>query len=280
MHTPFRTNIQTHIPWLAGVLEGDGCFGIKTQHNKQTVSSFPYLSVQLTDQKLLQFIAQLLETNIFTYHHPTQKHWKTVYRTSLHKKEKLAWLLPQLMPFLSQRRQGQVQELMQILEPNFVFDATASLFAGHELPQPFEKEKYSNKVNMLSETEVQWLTGFIEAEGCLTFDRRPMIPWPTVRMQSTDQDVIAYASRLVNKSYCVEKRLTTSKKKVFTLQVGDLARLHYLFPKFQCYAHGAHLSSDLLESLEYMHQHKVWKALPAKIRPRLWPKKGHFKDNK
>ena len=280
MNTPFRSTIQTHIPWLAGVLEGDGCFGIKTQHNKQSVSYFPYISVQLTDQKLLEFIAQLLETNIYTYKHPTQKHWKTVYRTNLYNKEKLAWLLPQLMPFLSQRRQLKIQELMQILDPNFVFDPTESLFAGRKLPQPLEKDKYSNQVKIISETECQWLTGLVEAEGCLSFDRRPTIPCPGVEIQSTDQDVIAYTSLLLNKSYCTEKRLTSANNKVFTVTFQDFARLHYLFPKFQCYAQGAHLSNYLLESLEYLNQHKVWKALPAKTRPRLWPKKGPSKHKK
>jgi len=107
-----------------------------------------------------------------------------------------------------------------------------------------------------------------------------MMPSPAVRIQSTDQKVIAYVSLLLNKSYCTEKRLTTAKNKVFTVTIQDLAPLHYLFPKFQCYAQGAHLSSHLLQSLEYLKQHKVWKALPAKTRPHLWPKKRPSKDKK
>ena len=275
MTSSFQTNIEPHIPWLAGFLEGDGCFGIKKQQTKNPTqpSLRPYLSVQVVDQQLLEFIASLLETNVGTYTHPKHDTYKTVYRTALSNRDKLRWLLPKLMPFLSKRRQSKVHELMQLLDPTFVFDSSESIFAHSILPQPKEKEKYSKDIKILSEQELQWLTGFVEAEGHISFDRRSLIPTPGFVIQSTDQDVIAYTSLLINKNYVAENRLTTKKKQVFTLSVQDFSRISYLFPKFEMYCHGSKLPSQLMEAFDCIEKHAAWKALPSKTRPSLWPKK-------
>ena len=97
MPTPFHSPIEKNLVWLAGFLEGDGCFGIQSPTS-------PYISVQVVDESLLQFIAFLLETNVTTYNNPNQPKWHKVYRTRLHNREKLRWLLPRLYPYLSARR--------------------------------------------------------------------------------------------------------------------------------------------------------------------------------
>jgi len=265
MPTPFHSPIEKNLVWLAGFLEGDGCFGIDSQTR-------PYISVQVIDEPLLQFIAFLFETNIYTYNNPNHPKWRTVYRTELYNREKLRWLLPRLYPYLSARRQCKVCELMHILDVSYSFDPTCSVFANKVLPNPFEKEKYSGEVPMLTSKEAQWLAGYFEAEGHMHLDKRASIAQPGLVFQSTDQDVIAYVSTLFNKPYSQANRRTTANNLVFSVATKNHVSLDSLFPVLKVECHGSK-GQRLQEGLDLLAAHRAWKRLPYSSRPKMWPKK-------
>jgi hypothetical protein len=265
MPTPFHSPIEKNLVWLVGFLEGDGCFGIDYQ-------TCPYISVQVVDEPLLQFIAFLFETNVYTYNNPNQPKWRKVYRTRLNKREKLRWLLPRLYPYLSARRQCKVRELMHILDVSYSFDQTCSVFANKVLPNPFEKEKYSGEVPMLTSKEAQWLAGYFEAEGHMHLDKRASIAQPGLVFESTDQDVIAYVSTLFNKPYSQANRRTTANNLVFSVATKNHVSLDYLFPVLKVECHGSK-GQRLQEGLDLLAAHRAWKRLPYSSRPKMWPKK-------
>lgn len=265
MNTPFHTNIEKNLVWLAGFLEGDGCFGIKD-------GTRPYISVQVVDQLLLQFVASLLDTNVTTYTNPKQPKWQKVYRTRLYDQEKLRWLLPRLYPYLSARRQCKVKQLLHLLNPNQTMKMNPSLFAESRLPGPSDKEKYGLEFKRLTQTQAQWLTGYFEAEGHMHRDQRAYIAQPGLVFQSTDQDTIAYVSTLFNKPYKQLNRRTTANNLVFSVATKDHVSLDYLFQVLKDYCHGSKVQT-LQEGLDLLEEHRAWKRLPYASRPKMWPKK-------
>jgi hypothetical protein len=264
MTSSFQTNIEPHIPWLAGVLQGHGSFGVNF---KETTSSpYSYLSVQLVDQELLSYIAFLFDSNVSMSQSSQHPEWQPLARTTLLQKDKLAWLMPRLLPYLSPKKQTQVQ---QTAMTPYLFDQTKSLFASSSLPEPHAKENSPNDLKILLDSEAQWLTGFMEARGHIHFDRRSTIPSPGVVIKSSDKDVIAYVSLLLNQPY-TEKHLPKSPVE-WKVSVKARPYVAALLPQLLPHCHGSHLPNNIHEAMTACQNYETWKALPTKNRPTMWP---------
>jgi len=261
--------------WLAGLLEGDG--SITSQH----------FAVQLTDQTLLQAVAKLLGSNITTY--DASKHqlanddatnWNIVYRTSLGRKPRLEYIAPKIYPYMSQWRQKQIHTLMERVDPTgqWLQTVSPSMFAGKSLPQP--KEKIQTPPRELTQLEWAWFTGYFEAEGHVSFDRRAYIPRPGLCIQSTDQEIIAYLSQTFSKSYVEEKRRTKGNNAVFTFAITQLNKAESMFQAMMPYFHGEHKLAEVKQGLDLLEEHHRWKALPSKARPSMYPPRKPKKAEK
>lgn len=66
----------------------------------------------------------------------------------------------------------------------------------------------------MTEIEAAWLAGILEGEGCFFFNRTPMI-----KLQMTDEDVVARAAALMGKNYRKSKRPTISGKSVYSFEI-------------------------------------------------------------
>lgn len=94
-----------NIAWLAGLLEGDGCFQIKNGKAR-----LPRITVAMLDKDIVEEVAIFLKSTITEY--PTPKGDKIMYKTTMSKRSVLEPLLLQLYPYLGKRRQEQVREMI------------------------------------------------------------------------------------------------------------------------------------------------------------------------
>lgn len=277
MTSPFQTPIEENLPWLAGLLEGNGCFGVTVKRSTYS----PYIEVQLVDEQLLSTIAWFFETRVRMSTNPDHPDWQPIYRTTLYQKEKVVWLFKRLIPYFSQRKQLKVQELIRFMDPGYVFDPKQALFANSCLPEPYAEVPSSREVKSLSDSELQWLTGLLEAKGHIHFDRRSTIPSPGIVVKSSDQDLIAYVSTLLNQRYTVGLLKPTPEHHrpikwgtvEYILSVKSRNRVEAYLSQCLVHCHGVSLSKQILEALDSLEAYKTWKSLPCKNRPLLWPKK-------
>lgn len=267
MTTPFQTPIEENLPWLAGILEGNGCFGVRVKRSTYS----PYIEIQLVDEQLLSAIAWFFETSVLMSTNSQQPDWQPMYRTTLYQKKKVMWLLTRLIPYFSKRKQLQVQDIIRFMDPGYTFDVKQALFADSCLPESYAQENYSPKVKSLSDSESQWLTGLVEAKGHIHFDRRSTIPSPGIVIKSSDQDLIAYVSTLLNQRYTEHQRPT--KNVEYILSVKSRSRVEAYLSQLLVHCHGLSLSKQILEALDCLEDYKTWKSLPSKSRPPMWPKK-------
>lgn len=107
------------IAWMAGLLEGEGSFGLdkrsKQRYEKSTSPPGPYIKISMTDEDVIQKMAQLVNK---TYYSPTRLTAKNkqVYILHIGDRETLLVLLPRLFPHLGKRRQAQVQVCLDALQ--------------------------------------------------------------------------------------------------------------------------------------------------------------------
>jgi hypothetical protein len=111
---------NTDLAWLAGLLEGEGCFRCDTR--KYTLKSGekksylePVIHLQMTDLDVMERAASLLGTTLRTYQ-DNKGNRKLLYRTSLNGKKRAIPMMRQLLPLMGQRRQERIAQV--ILQTN------------------------------------------------------------------------------------------------------------------------------------------------------------------
>ncbi len=109
---------ETDIAWIAGLLEGEGSFGLDrrsaTRYKVSTAPPAPYVSISMTDEDVIARLSHLLHKSFFSPRRRTAK-GKQVYTLFIGDRETLSWLLPRLFPYFGKRRQQSVQECLDAL---------------------------------------------------------------------------------------------------------------------------------------------------------------------
>lgn len=103
---------ELEIAWLAGILEGEGCFTNSFQNGNDY--STPRLQLSMTDKDVVEKAAVLLQSKV------TSTDWRTkgdkaVFRTTLARRDDLKMILENIYPHMGQRRQNKIDELLQVL---------------------------------------------------------------------------------------------------------------------------------------------------------------------
>jgi hypothetical protein len=98
--------------WLAGILEGEGCFTCSFQNGSENPT--PRIQLTMTDEDVVCKVATLLNTKV------TSTDWRTkgdkaIYRTSLARKNDLLNTLTSIYPFMGQRRKAKIDELIKVI---------------------------------------------------------------------------------------------------------------------------------------------------------------------
>lgn len=94
--------IRIHdIAWLAGLLEGEGCFSI--------VGRSVVIELQMTDKDVVEHAAQLLNTPVYV--NKKKPNRKMVWRLHLHGNRAAGWMMT-LYSLMGLRRRGRIKELL------------------------------------------------------------------------------------------------------------------------------------------------------------------------
>ncbi len=96
---------QYELHWLAGLLEGEGCFLMPPPSNPAT----PRLTLEMTDQDVVHKAAELLGAR--TVHRRVRGKNKPTYSFCLHGKKALMVMML-LQPHLGERRAAKIQRIV------------------------------------------------------------------------------------------------------------------------------------------------------------------------
>lgn len=97
------------IMWLAGLLEGEGCFYIQNKSDR------PYqqhsLRLSMSDKDIVERAAEIMGCNV--HGHTKLKSGKTMYRAIVYGPQAAGWMMT-LYPLMGQRRQKKIREVLSI----------------------------------------------------------------------------------------------------------------------------------------------------------------------
>ena len=109
----------TDIAWLAGLLEGEGNFGLDKRSSKRYTNSSsppaPYIQLSMIDEDVIQKVSKFVQKNYKPLNRKTTTN-QTVFKVSIGDRETLRYLLPLIFPYLGSRRKKQVQECLDALK--------------------------------------------------------------------------------------------------------------------------------------------------------------------
>lgn len=123
------------------------------------------------------------------------------------------------------------------------------------------------QVSSISETQLAWFAGLLEGEGTFGLDARPgqrykvstSPPSPYIKIAMTEKDVIEKAAKMVGKNVNSPKRLTSTGKEIYILNIGDRASLRIILPRLLPYL-GERRGASAQLGIDALDQHTEWVA--------------------
>lgn len=110
---------ETDIAWIAGLLEGEGYFGIdnrpKGKYKVSKTPPAPFIKISMVDEDVIQKLSNLLGKSYFSPSRKTVTN-KQVYTLHLGEKEKLLFLLQKILPYMGVRRTERIRECISHLQ--------------------------------------------------------------------------------------------------------------------------------------------------------------------
>ena len=110
---------ETDVAWIAGLLEGEGYFGIdnrsKDRYEISKTPPSPFIKVSMVDEDIIQRLSKLLDKSYFS---PSRKTvtGKQVYTLHIGEKEKVLSILQQILPYMGVRRGERITECISHLQ--------------------------------------------------------------------------------------------------------------------------------------------------------------------
>lgn len=110
---------ETDIAWIAGLLEGEGYFGIdnrsKDRYETSKIPPAPFIKVSMVDEDIIQRLSKLLDKSHFS---PSRKTvtGKQVYTLHIGEKEKVLFILQKILPYMGVRRGERITECISYLQ--------------------------------------------------------------------------------------------------------------------------------------------------------------------
>lgn len=117
---PKELNLKpTEIAWLAGLLEGEGSFGLdrrsSTKYIHSTSPPAPYIQLSMVDEDIIKRVADLVDKKYHKLNRKTNAN-KHVFKVPIGDRATLRALLPDLLPYFGLRRKANVQECLVELQ--------------------------------------------------------------------------------------------------------------------------------------------------------------------
>ena len=109
---------ETEIAWLAGLLEGEGCFSLDRPGGKNSRYRAFRISLASTDQDVIETVHRLtgagrIETMWATVRAENQK---TAYRWALNRRDHVRLLIDRTLPYLHERRRTKASALLTAMK--------------------------------------------------------------------------------------------------------------------------------------------------------------------
>lgn len=113
-----RTSL-VEMAWLAGILEGEGCF---RSSSHQGIDHYPVFNLQMTDRDVVDKASSILRCRTSGPYVSRQKKSdgtlrKAVYRCG-HSGNRAVWWMKKLLPLMGCRRRKRMQEIVWLWERN------------------------------------------------------------------------------------------------------------------------------------------------------------------
>jgi hypothetical protein len=231
--------------WLAGILEGDGSFGL--------YNGKPVISIQMTDEDIVKRAVRMWGVN-YTLSPPSKARWKMCYRGSVSGQRALGWMRA-MLPYMGNRRHTKISDILDIddhrimQEPPLAFLLDRKKLAievgsssyrkvakkygvSHEtirravlnldnFSQPRTKNiRLPPKIVTVIATGdtsklslFYWVAGLLEAEGSFIKGIPSSPGCPIVSLQMTDRDTVEKAQMVLGKIRKISVFLRSQKNK-------------------------------------------------------------------
>ncbi len=105
---------EKELYWLAGILEGEGCF--LTRKDKDGHIKSWGIECSMTDEDIIRKIYSIYQGGRLTYTEPKNPKHKPQWRWCLNKRKHLDHLLPELLPLMGSRRSNRIKEMLKEME--------------------------------------------------------------------------------------------------------------------------------------------------------------------
>jgi len=205
------------LAWLAGVLEGDGYFGV-------TKGCFmhPIISLRMIDKDTVERVADIFNEPLVGCSARLGKpHWSPVHAVSTQGKAAMA-IMEKILPFMGERRGCKISSITS----NYNLKLKQINQQKIQIPLTKSSRKFSLKVSVKSSQELidlYYLAGLLEAEGSFMKGSPSSPNCPKVVIQMTDEDIIKKVSNMFGFKYYSYQRKGLCKappyKKVFIFSI-------------------------------------------------------------
>lgn len=109
---------EPQIAWIAGLLEGEGSFGIDRRSAKRYENSkappSPFIKIAMVDEDVIARISTLLDKPYYLPSRLTVR-GKQVYQLHIGEKKKVLWVLQRIRPYMGIRRGEMIDECISLL---------------------------------------------------------------------------------------------------------------------------------------------------------------------
>lgn len=105
----YNRHMDAELAWLAGLLEGEGCFFAEKRPGKRM---YPRISLEMTDEDVVARVAKMFGKPYHRKNSPSMgSHRKTKYYTRVTGKLAVEWM-ERLQPLMGVRRQEAIAQLL------------------------------------------------------------------------------------------------------------------------------------------------------------------------
>lgn len=123
------------IAWLAGLLEGEGCFRYHSQGKGRIHPGTPGFQLQMTDRDVVAKFANLMARPLLGPYGPYAHRGKEVWACYVTGPQAVGWMMT-LYPLLGERRQEKIREMISVWKlqrqsPSFINKRKTHCIRGH-----------------------------------------------------------------------------------------------------------------------------------------------------
>jgi hypothetical protein len=110
---------EPQIAWIAGLLEGEGSFGIDRRSEKRYKNSkappSPFIKIAMVDEDVIARLSHLVDKSYYLPSRLTVR-GKQVYQLHIGEKKKVLWILQRIRPYMGARRGEVIDECLTLLQ--------------------------------------------------------------------------------------------------------------------------------------------------------------------